>query len=171
MGRAVMLNKELSKSVIKEQSLDLLSLSSIFLSGSKKKKDGIYFPFFHLSFKTKGLIGRNWGAYKKHLIDVNGFDNDYVFAGVGEDADVEWRLSANGLRRKSVKNKAFVFHLFHGKVYSEHNVTENFRLFDEKKESNNIKCLNGLEQLSIIKNMGNPADSTKNVNGNNKRIN
>jgi len=147
IGRAVMLDEKLSNSIRKKQSLHKFNFLSIFFSNSKHKKDGIYFPFFNLHLSTKGLVGRNWGIYRQHLIDVNGFDNDYVKAGVGEDVDIEWRLLANGIKRKSIKNRAIVFHLYHKKAYSELNVAKNYKLLADKKQMNNIKCINGINKL------------------------
>jgi len=152
IGRAVMLDKKMSESLRKEKSIHKLNLISILLSNSKHKKCTIYSPYFQLSIKTRGLVGRNWGIYKQHLIDINGFDNDYIFAGVGEDVDIEWRLLATGIKPKSVKNKAIVYHLYHNKVYSELNVAKNYELLYNKQQINNIKCINGLEQLLPTKN-------------------
>jgi hypothetical protein len=84
---------------------------------------------------------------KKDLLAVNGFDADYVRAGVGEDNDIEWRLLENGVGFKSMKNKAIVYHLHHERSYSEDGVQANFRLWDEKKKANHIRCLNGIDQL------------------------
>ena len=97
--------------------------------------------------KSRGLVGRNWGAFKDDLLAVNGFDSDYVFAGVGEDVDVEWRLLENGVERKSLKNKAIVYHIYHKKVYSEVKVKKNYDLFYRKKNLKNIRCLNGIETI------------------------
>lgn len=146
-GRAVFLGQEVSEKLIKEQSLKSLNFLSLLLSNAGKIKDGIYSPFFPLSFKVRGLVGRNWGIMRKHLIDVNGFDEDYILAGVGEDADIEWRLLESGVKWKSIKNKAIVYHIYHPKNYSEDDVQKNFEILKEKKKLNHIKCLAGIEQL------------------------
>jgi len=146
-GRAVLLDDKITKYTKLNNTLKKLNFTSIILSNSTKKKDGIYFPYFQLSVKTKGIVGRNWGVHKQHLIDLNGFDADYVFAGVGEDVDIEWRLLANDIIRKSIKNRAIVYHLFHKKVYSEVKVKENYDIFYNKQKLNNIKCLNGIENI------------------------
>ena len=146
-GRAVLLSEKLTSFTRLNISLNKLNIFSVFSSSSTKKKDGIYFPYFQLSVKTKGIVGRNWGVNKQHLIDVNGFDTDYVFAGVGEDVDIEWRLLANGIVRKSIKNRAIVYHLYHKKVYSEIKVKDNYNIFYKKQELNNIKCLKGIENI------------------------
>lgn len=148
-GRAVMLDKNMTDRIKRDQSLSRLNLVSIFLSRAGSKKDAMYFPFFPLSLSKsgRGLVGRNWGVSKKDLIAVNGFDMDYVYAGVGEDVDIEWRLKANGVKSKSMKNKAIVYHLYHTQVYSEEMVEKNFEMMFQKQKQNHIKCLNGLTRL------------------------
>lgn len=147
-GRAVMLSKDISETIIEKQSLRKLNIFSLMFSSSEKVKEAIFFTLFPLTHKIRGMVGRNWGIHKQDLIDINGFDTDYVFAGVGEDVDVEWRLMKNGIKRKSIKNKAIVYHIFHQKVYSEVNVGNNYKKLEEKKKLNNIKCLNGIETIA-----------------------
>jgi len=146
-GRAVLLSQSAAQQLLKTESVENLKLSKLALSKSDKLKDAIYSPHLSLSTQAPGLIGRNWGIHKQHLLDVNGFDTDYIRAGIGEDADIEWRLMANGVKRKSVKNKAIVYHIFHPRVYSQADVDANFKLFDEKKKLNQIKCVRGIVNL------------------------
>ncbi|OFY66549.1 MAG: hypothetical protein A3H98_00215 [Bacteroidetes bacterium RIFCSPLOWO2_02_FULL_36_8] len=146
-GRAVLLGKNISEWIIQKQSLKKLNFFSLLFSDSKMIKDGIYSPLFSLSIKKdgRGLVGRNWGIGKKSLMDVNGFDMDYIFAGVGEDVDIEWRLKENGIKTKSMKNKSIVYHLYHPKSYSEEMVRYNFELLHKKQKEHNIRCLRGIE--------------------------
>lgn len=146
-GRAVMLDQETSEHATSRQSLRKMNFWTLLFSKSKKVKDGIYFPFFPLALKSRGLVGRNWGVFKKQLLDINGFDNDYILAGVGEDVDVEWRLLKSGLQEKSIKNKAIVYHIYHPKVYSEEGVKHNFEKLKQKQISNQIRCLNGFKAI------------------------
>jgi len=150
-GRAVLLDKKTSEQAKKEQSLKKIHFFRLLFTGSKKIKDGIYLRCFSLSYKMKGrgLVGRNWGIYKKSLIEVNGFDMDYIHACVGEDVDIEWRLKANGIKSKSIKNKAIVYHLFHPKCYSGEMVRFNYELLYKKQKANNIRCLNGLKTILV----------------------
>jgi glycosyltransferase involved in cell wall biosynthesis len=149
-GRAVLLGKKITDWTLKEQSLGKLNFVSLLFSDSEKIKEGIYFPFFSLSLKRggRGLVGRNWGICKKALMDLNGFDMDYIYAGVGEDVDIEWRLKANGIKTISMKNKSIVYHLFHPKGYSEEMVKFNFELLFQKQQENNIRCLNGIDCIN-----------------------
>ncbi len=147
-GRAVMLDKKITEQLIETHDEKVLQWKNLLFSRSEMLKEGFYFPYFPLYWKVRGLVGRNWGVKKDHLLAVNGFDNDYVHAGVGEDVDIEWRLKASGLTMKSLKNKAIVYHLFHPKGYSEKNVRKNYDLLNRKKQQGNIVCKNGLKQVS-----------------------
>lgn len=144
IGRSLMLSEKASNELLENESLEVLSLSKLSSLGSTNLKDGIYFPYFPLIFKLRGIIGRNWGVAKKNLIAINGFDEDYILAGVGEDTDVEWRLKGLGLKGKSVKNKAIIYHIYHPRNYSESDVQKNIRLLEQKQLAGNIRCLNGL---------------------------
>ena len=139
-----MLSEKASNELLGNKSLEILKLSKLSSLGSTNLKDGIYFPYFPLIFKLSGIIGRNWGVAKKNLIAINGFDEDYILAGVGEDTDVEWRLKGLGLKGKSIKNKAIVYHIYHPRNYSESDVQKNIRLLKQKQLAGNISCLNGL---------------------------
>jgi glycosyltransferase involved in cell wall biosynthesis len=145
-GRAVMLGQKISATLLKDHSIDKLMLSLLF-SDSKKVKEGLYFPLFPLAHKVRGLSGRNWGVMIKYLFEVNGFDEDYQNAGVGEDVDIEWRLLAHGLRRESIKNKAIVYHLYHPRSYGQEGVQLNYAKLKNKQVSNQVRCLRGIETL------------------------
>jgi len=143
-GRSVMLGEKISSEVKKDLSLSRLNLLSLMFSDSWKIKEGVYFPFCRFLYKKRGLLGRNWGIKKEYLLKVNGFDEDYVNAGVGEDVDIEWRLISIGLKLKLVKNRAIVYHLYHSKTYLEDRVRDNYTLLHKKKSLENIICLNGI---------------------------
>ncbi len=144
-GRRVMLSESISNKLMATVDFKILSLLNLILTKSKHIEEAIYVPFGFV-IKKKALCGCNWGILKKHLIDVNGFDEDYQKAGVGEDVDIEWRLLQNGLRLKSLKYKAIVYHIYHKRSYAEDGVQFNYRLLKDKKDKNNIFCLNGLNQ-------------------------
>ncbi len=142
-GRRVMLSEKLTNNILDSQNLNLLSYSNLVSSKSKRIKYSFYIPFIK-SFRDTGIWGCNWGIYKKHLLEINGFDEDYVKAGVGEDIDIEWRFKQNGIKLKSIRFGAIVYHLHHKVNYSGDDVRFNFKLFDKKKIEKNIFCKNGL---------------------------
>ncbi len=148
VGRRVMLGKKISQKVKKDMSLSHLKITSLLVSDSKKIKDGIYSPHITLTNKTRGLVGCNWGIKKSHLIAVNGYDEDYITAGVGEDNDIEWRLEKYGIQKKSMKNKAIVYHLHHEATYTEDVIFANMKIWKTKQKEGHIKCLNGIQKLN-----------------------
>ncbi len=149
-GRRVMLGEKITDKITSNKTIKPLSTLSVLFSDSDKKKEGIYLRNKSLivTMKDKGLLGCNWGIQKKHLIAINGFDEDYVRAAVGEDTDIEWRLKRIGIGSKSMKNKAIVYHLHHERGYSNEGVEMNRALLKEKMDKDLYICLNGLEKHS-----------------------
>ncbi|MDX4012944.1 glycosyltransferase [Aliarcobacter skirrowii] len=62
---------------------------------------------------SKSLLGCNYSCFKKDMIEINGYDEGYGESAVGTDTDLEWRFKALGLKIKSVRFVANVFHLHH----------------------------------------------------------
>jgi glycosyltransferase involved in cell wall biosynthesis len=96
----------------------------------------------HFSEKRVRLTGYNFSVWKSLLEKINGFDENYVGAGIGEDTDIEYRLKLAGAKFKSIRNLAVVFHLFHEKTIEENKNLEYFRNIISK--SKNYFCSNGL---------------------------
>ena len=145
IGRRVMLGEKFSSHIITNPPLKKLALGKLFLSDSKNVEEALYMPYIPIPIKIGGILGCNWGIKKKHLLEINGFDEDYKSPGVGEDTDIGWRLEQYGLKRKSMKNRAIVYHIYHPRSYTSDKVYENYDLFDKKKQEKNIRCLNGIE--------------------------
>lgn len=145
-GRRVMLGQTISEQLQQSQKVENLKFCKLLFSDSELVKEALYSPVINLTFKQRGLLGCNWGICKSDIVAVNGFDEDYVKPGVGEDVDIEWRLKAHGLQMKSMKNKAIVYHVYHPRSYSEDGVQFNYQLLAQKQKSNQIQCLNGIEK-------------------------
>lgn len=101
-----------------------------------------FFRFLLFFRKIKELRGCNMSFFKKDLLLLNGFDEDYIKPAIGEDADPTWRLKLAGYQLRSVRNRAVVYHLDHEEVWNEQN--ENSKLMQEKMEMGHYKCLNGI---------------------------
>ncbi len=148
-GRRVMLGKVYTSNLLNTRELQSLTLMRLIFSDSKRIEEGLYLPWFRkMKNGYRGLLGCNWGVNKLDITDVNGFDEDYVHASVGEDNDIEWRLRLNGVKFQSLKHKAIVFHMHHSENYNIHSVSINNALFEEKKKLHQAYCLNGLKKIS-----------------------
>lgn len=148
-GRRVMLGKKFTSDFLQKKGLKSLYLLSILFSDSKKIEEGLFLPWYkRTKIEYRGIWGCNWGINRQDLIDVNGFDEDYVHASVGEDNDIEWRLRSKGVNFKSLKHKAIVYHMNHKENYNNEALMINQKLFENKKKMNKTKCQNGLLKIS-----------------------
>lgn len=148
-GRRVMLGEKFTEKLLKRKGIRSLRSSLLIFSDSKKIEEGLYLPWHKKKRKEyRGIWGCNWGIIKQDLIDVNGFDEDYVHASVGEDNDIEWRLRLNGILFKSLKHKAIVYHMHHKENYDNEAFLINNALFEKKKKTSGVKCENGLRKSS-----------------------
>ena len=144
-GRRVLLSEELTQKLYEEKQLNHFSLWSIWNSTSEDKRYALYLPFFKKQYKP-GIFGCNWGIFKEKILAVNGFDEDYITAGVGEDNDIEWRLAGTGLKIRSLRYSAITYHLYHTLNYSEHDTRVGYDLLRKKKALNKTFCENGLKK-------------------------
>jgi len=95
-----------------------------------------------ISRKNLHIVGCNFSVSRELLLKINGFDENYVGAGIGEDSDIEYRLGLINADFKSVRNLAVVFHMYHPKTIESNS---NYDYFHNnvmlKKES---YCKNGV---------------------------
>jgi len=148
IGRRVWLSEKNSKKLKQTVHLKYLNLVYLVFSGSSRIEEAVFLPFLKKRVSKRGLCGCNWAVFRKDLLKINGFDETYIAAGVGEDVDIEWRLMQNNMKRLSVRNKAIVYHLYHKKIYSEEKVKENYKIFYEKQKQNLLFCKNGIEKVT-----------------------
>lgn len=131
----------LIKNILNVRNLHLRYLEeSVFIA------PGSLFSFLILFRKIKELRGCNMSFFKKDLMYLNGFDEDYIKPAIGEDADPSWRLKRAGFKMRSVRNLAVVYHLHHEEVWNEQN--ENIKMMQEKMEKDHFICLNGIQKIT-----------------------
>jgi glycosyltransferase involved in cell wall biosynthesis len=136
-------NTQLSKSSKLFESY--FSIYSLIINRCKRIDCALYLPFLPSKIHTQPSIwGCNWSIAKKHLIAVNGFDEDYVKPGCGEDTDIEWRLLKMGIRLKKIKFRAVQYHLHHIENYA--NTVENEAIMKEKQYEGKVFCSHGINQ-------------------------
>jgi len=124
-------------------------LLSDSLSGGKYKtryvEDSIYirnnFLRKKIIEKTGRLTGCNFSLPKNLLLKINGFDENYEGAGIGEDSDIEYRLKLAGADFRTVKNIAIVYHIFHLPTLGDE---KNIQYFEGVKSKGEYFCKNGI---------------------------
>lgn len=146
IGRRLMLSESLTNLALEKNSISVFNWFNFVLYKCQKLDCALYLPFLN-SKRNEGIWGCNWSVNKSQLLAINGFDEDYSKAGVGEDTDIEWRLRENGSSFVSVKFKAIQYHLYHKANYSDVEVNFNFEVLKQKKITNHIICLNGISKL------------------------
>jgi len=145
-GRRVLLCEKFTNKCVADKSFSQ-SFINILFSKNKKVRHSLYLPFRKPSIESnKGIWGCNWGAPKAVIESVNGFDEDYQSAGIGEDVDIEWRLNNKGYKRYYLKHLAIVYHLFHAPQYNQASVDKNITLLNTKKQGDLSYCKNGLQK-------------------------
>ncbi|MBK9735163.1 MAG: glycosyltransferase [Saprospiraceae bacterium] len=147
-GRRIMLSQSITKKLYAAKDLSQLNFLQFLSSGSKKLKYTLYIPQL-IQQRDKGVWGHNWGIKKSHLVEVNGFDEDYQTAGVGEDVDIEWRLKSIGVKLFSIRYAAIQYHLYHTENYSIVDVQTGMAQLTLKQQKNQFWAQNGLVKKLI----------------------
>lgn len=95
--------------------------------------------------RWRGVKTCNFSAWRSDLIAVNGFDESYAGRWGLEDSDLVIRLLHAGIRHKSARFAAPVFHLWHREA-DKRGFDENQRLLDELIASQRTRAALGVEQ-------------------------
>jgi glycosyltransferase involved in cell wall biosynthesis len=96
---------------------------------------------------VEGILGSNFSAAREDLYAINGFDEEYNGPGLGEDSDLQFRLSLIGVHGISLRNLAIQYHVWHPPTQvSEHSRER----FSKVKSTSDPRCALGLEKLSRI---------------------
>lgn len=140
-GRRVMLSEKITKKI--KEKWHFPNIFFIYMSKSRYKEEGIKLPEIFTRKNINGLIGSNFGISKKLIFEINGFDEDYEQAGIGEDDDIYMRLKKiPDIEVISIRNRAIQYHLNHKRSGEE--VYKNHILFEEKMKNNSFICKNGI---------------------------
>lgn len=125
-GRRVQLTpgmtRKLSTTRVKSGYLDTWGWLQIFIqgifTGAKHIENGIRItnPWIRKIFikdKTKGIVGCNFSIFKSDILQVNGFDERFLYPGTGEDSDLNDRLARINVTNLSKKHLLTLFHIHH----------------------------------------------------------
>lgn len=157
-GRRVNLSKLFSDRItpnkVMNKEIDKVGISHVLDSWKNRSvrstavEEGFIFKNKVLrKFFSKGephILGCNFSLHKPMIEKINGFDENYIGPGIGEDSDIEYRLRLAGYNLKSVRNLAVLFHLYHNRTVES---KENEAYFMEVQKKNDFICKNGLEKL------------------------
>jgi glycosyltransferase involved in cell wall biosynthesis len=122
-----------------------LSIFALVSGKSKNVECGIYSKLLQrlTSDREARLLGCNFSCSKRDLVNINGFNEEYLAPGIGEDSDIDWRLTQSNVTIKNVKFSAIQYHLYHPRSYIASE--KNRELFKETKRSENYTCSHGLK--------------------------
>ena len=133
-----------------EKNIWWILLAGLFMKDNNGIK-GIYYrnPFLRMwaNQKPRGIVGCNFSLHRKNLLDINGFDTRYEGAGFGEDSDIEYRLTLNGVRMIPACNTTVQYHIYHRLLTR---ASQNEALFDSVIHEKRARTNTGLsEQLNL----------------------
>lgn len=115
-GRRCELSEKLTKKILRLKGEYKIRLLDLIFPYSKAWTEAIYCPLLETLKKRKlRLLGSNMGFTKEIIFKINGFNEDYIGAGVGEDSDLSWRFLAVNANYKASKNTLIEYHLDHGR--------------------------------------------------------
>lgn len=157
-GRRVMLGPSFTKSLMNLER-NIKSIESRFIldlpwhildrtdyleEGIRFSPKGLWRKFFSPR-PMRNVLGANFSFFKSDILKINGFDEDYVTYGVGEDNDLKWRFEAIGNEIGSTRNTAVTYHLGKHEVGKAYDVVcKNREAQKSKMNRNEYFCKNGL---------------------------
>ncbi len=145
-GKRVLLTEEKTKEVLRTKKLKF----SFFEKGLINKKNAIHSNllskiFSKVNNSLKGVKTCNFSLFKKDILKINGFNNDFIGWG-REDSEFLARFLNSGGERFDLRFNAIAYHLFHSENHKK--VPEkNEKLLIETIKQKKVICKNGIKQI------------------------
>lgn len=145
-GRRCELSEELTNKILKSRGEYKIKLLDLVFPYSKAWTEAVYIPWLK-TFKERKLrlLGSNMGFTRKIIFKINGFNEDYIGAGIGEDTDLQWRFLAVNVKYKASKNTLIQYHLYHGRGNRQNSV-DGEKILTKTRENNEWFTRNGIEK-------------------------
>jgi glycosyltransferase involved in cell wall biosynthesis len=102
------------------------------------------FPLLRTCRGLRGIRGCNLGIWRDDLVQVNGYNEDFVGWG-REDSELALRLMNEGVKRLDVRGRALCYHLWHAPA-SRAALPANDNLLAAAIAQRATRCANGLQQ-------------------------
>lgn len=87
--------------------------------------------------RERFILGCNFSMHKSDLLTVAGFDERFVYPGLGEDIDLGNRLRRAGIYARSRRAALIVYHCYHPRL--DTSSPENRKLMEENIQKNIIR--------------------------------
>lgn len=146
-GKRVIVNQKASDEFSFSDTRSIFRRLNLAMSGSISNSHHIVrFPFLpaHTTAKLSGIRGCNMGFFKKDLMEVNGFNQD--FKGWGrEDSEIVVRMYKYGIKRKEHPFRAICYHLWH-KENTRKSLDKNDQILEEAMQSDTYCCRAGIKE-------------------------
>jgi glycosyltransferase involved in cell wall biosynthesis len=159
-GNRVLLTKEFTSELLSEKTVLNLHQWGVlhWVKAKWQNKINRFLPCIKLKILMKlanlfskqswqGAKTCNLAAWRKDLISVNGFDENFTGWGF-EDSDLIVRLLRKGIKRKEARFYAPVIHLWHPEQPRD-KVIENYHKLESVIKSTNCLAQKGLDQWSL----------------------
>lgn len=144
-GRRCYLNQAASASLSPGERVPGFRLFLAGKMGGAAKGFRLPFPVLRRNTGQRGIIGCNMAAWKRDLLAINGWDEEYEGWGLGEDSDLGSRLYHLGRPRKFVYGRSILYHLYHPLLNRNHIPKSQSRLL-ETIQSRKVRCARGVDQ-------------------------
>jgi cellulose synthase/poly-beta-1,6-N-acetylglucosamine synthase-like glycosyltransferase len=95
------------------------------------------------------LLGCNYSCFKKDMIEIDGYDECYGETAVADDTDLQWRFALLGVKMKSCKMAANVYHLHHGRSHRIMSSDKEVALMKARKQAGDYHALIGLKSHQL----------------------
>lgn len=143
-GRRCELSQKITNKILSLKGNYKIKLWDLWFPYSKAWTEAIYFPLFQNIKKRKlRLLGSNMGFTKEIIFKINGFNEKYTGAGIGEDTDLQWRFLRINASYKASKNTLLQYHLYHGRENRNDN-KNSWDILNKAKEVDEWYAQNGI---------------------------
>jgi len=144
-GKRVLLSEKVSTFFTAQNANSFLYLSRLVFSNSVSNSHHLLrIPFFPpvRSTKLRGTKSCNMGFYRKDMLAVNGFNEEFIGWG-REDSELAARLFNYGVKRKEHPFVAICFHLWHP-PYPVDTLVVNDVILQRTINGRGYFCVNGI---------------------------
>lgn len=147
LGRRCYLDEKITKKILETKDLGKLNFVNLILHASHLDR-AFYMPWMGIGKPKRKVIGCNWAAPRKTILDVNGYDEDYTLPRCGEDLDLDWRLrKLPNIKILNIKHEVITYHLYHKVNYSKEQIEASRKMRLEKIEEGLFICKNGIKKI------------------------